>query len=75
MTKKQAARLSAIQLLGGLTQSAHAQWESETSAMKKKELQLFLDDMNAFMPILHERSAPLKLIFEHVLITFPSLAK
>jgi hypothetical protein len=73
--EKQAGRLSAIQLVGGLMQAAHMQWETEKSEAKKKELQLFLDDLNAFVPILHERSAPLKLIFEHILITLPPLAK
>ena len=73
--EKQAARLSAIHLVEGLVRKAHEQWQIETSPAKKKDLQLFLDDLNAFMPILHERSAPLKLIFEHMLITMPPLAK
>ena len=73
--EKQAARLSAIHLLEGLTRKAHEQWETEQSAGKKKDLHLFLDDLNAFLPILHERSAPLKLIFEHVVLTLPTLDK
>ena len=73
--EKQSARLSAIHLIEGLMRKAHEQWQTETNATKKKELRLFLDDLNAFLPILHERSAPLKLIFEHILITLPPLAK
>jgi hypothetical protein len=73
--EKQVARLSAIHILEGLILQTHEQWLVETNAGKKKTLRLFLDDLDAFMPILHERSAPLKLIFEHILITMPSLAK
>ncbi|MDR3548514.1 MAG: hypothetical protein P4M11_09670 [Candidatus Pacebacteria bacterium] len=73
--EKQAARLAAIRLIEGLTQKAHEDCLAETNANKKRELQRLLDDLAAFTPILHQRSAPLKLIFEHVLITLPPLAK
>jgi hypothetical protein len=69
--EKQAARLAAIHLAEGLTKSAYQHWQSEKSESKQKELQNFLDDLNAFLPILHERSAPLKLIFEHIQLTIP----
>jgi DNA polymerase III delta prime subunit len=64
--EKQAARLSAIRLVEGLMRDAHTKWQAEKASPKKKELQLLLEDLNAFIPILHERSAPLKLIFEHL---------
>jgi DNA polymerase III delta prime subunit len=64
--EKQAARLSAIRLVEGLMRDAHIKWQTEKASTKKKELQLLLEDLNAFLPILHERSAPLKLIFEHL---------
>ncbi len=66
--EKQAARLSAIRLVEGLTQDAYTKWQKEMDASKQKGLQLLLEDLNSFLPILHERSAPLKLIFEHLLL-------
>ena len=71
--EKQAARLSAIKMLEGFTRIAHAKWLVEKEGNTKDRLLAFLDDMNRFLPILHERSAPLKLIFEHILLTVPDL--
>ena len=68
---KQAGRLSAIQLLEGLTEASYKKWQSEKDPAKREEMKLFLDDLNAFLPILHERSAPLKLIFEHIQLVMP----
>jgi DNA polymerase III delta prime subunit len=68
--EKQASRHSAIQLLEGLIISTHSRWLLEKTVATKKDLALQLTDLNAFIPILHERSAPLKQIFEHVLITY-----
>ena len=65
--EKQAARGDALRLLEGLTLLVHTAWRKKPT----EELTLFLKDANTFIPILHERSAPLKLIFEHVLLTFP----
>lgn len=70
--EKQAARLSAIQLVEGITTVAYQKWAAAKQASAKKQLQEFLDDLNAFLPILHERSAPLKLIFEHIQLTLPA---
>lgn len=58
--EKQTARNQAVQLVEGLMQAAYA----------KREI-AFLSDLDAFLPILHERSAPLKLIFEHILLVIP----
>ncbi len=66
--EKQAARLSAIQLVEGLTIYTYQKWVVEKDMKKRTEQQLLLDDLHAFLPILHERSAPLKLIFEHLLL-------
>ena len=66
--EKQTARLSAIQLVEGLSIYTYQKWISEKDMKKKDEQQLLLDDLHAFLPILHERSAPLKLIFEHLLL-------
>jgi hypothetical protein len=70
--EKQSARLSAIHLIEGLTQDAYGRWRKETNEKKKEDLQLYIEDLNAFLPILHERSAPLKLIFEHIQLVHPS---
>lgn len=66
--EKQNARLSAIHLMEGLERAAYAKWNSDRG---DTALRLFLDDTDHFLPILHERSAPLKLIFEHILLTLP----
>jgi hypothetical protein len=66
--EKQAARLSAIQLVEGLTIYTYQKWVVEKDMKKRTEQQLLLYDLHAFLPILHERSAPLKLIFEHILL-------
>ncbi len=68
--EKQAARSEAIQLVEGLTHSAHQAWAA-AKGPEKENLSLFLRDLERFLPILHERSAPLKLIFEHLLIVLP----
>jgi DNA polymerase III gamma/tau subunit len=70
--EKQAARLSAIHIIEGLMQVAYEKWISEKNAVQREDCRLFLDDLSAFLPILHERSAPLKLIFEHILLVLPS---
>ncbi len=65
--EKQHARGELIQLVEGITRAAYA------ARLKKEseELTLLLQDLDTFLPILHERSAPLKLIFEHLLIVLP----
>ena len=65
--EKQAGRLSAIRLLEGITHAAYAKSRENPS----EESRLLLYDLDRFMPILHERSAPLKLIFEHLLLVIP----
>ncbi len=70
--EKQAARGELLSLVEGLIRVAHAQNTKNESA----ELQAFLSDLSTFLPILHERSAPLKLICEHMLLVLPkSLAE
>jgi hypothetical protein len=70
--EKQAARLAALQLFEGLTQCAYKKWREEKNEGARSELQKFLEDMNRFVPVLHERSAPLKLMFEHLQLVVPS---
>lgn len=69
---KQEARVEAVHLLEGITKAAYtARLESSVPA-ERAELTTLLTDLTAFMPLLHERSAPLKLIFEHLLIVIPT---
>lgn len=68
--EKQAARIEAIELLSGITHAAYAARRDATGA-RAGELDLLLRDLDRFAPILHERSVPYKLIFEHLLIVMP----
>lgn len=67
--EKQAARLEAVDIINGLTRIAYA---ARSRGGDTKELDLLLRDLARFAPIMHERSAPLKLIFEHLLIVLPT---
>ena len=73
--EKQKARGELLRLVEDLLRVAHERRTSATES-EKKELTAFLSDLEVFLPILHERSAPLKLIFEHILLVTPaSLSK
>ncbi len=65
--EKQAARLEALALVEGITRAAYAAREKTSTP----DLDLLLEELTKFLPILHERSAPLKLIFEHLLLVLP----
>lgn len=67
--EKQAARGESLRLIEGLQAAAYEAWQKNPT----DELKLFMSDLDRFLPILHERSAPLKLIFEHILLTVPKL--
>jgi hypothetical protein len=69
--EKQRARNEAVQLVEGLIEAAYAKREAATDPVQAEELMAFLSDLDAFLPILHERSAPLKLIFEHIILVIP----
>lgn len=72
---KQAARAEAQELLAGLTRAAHALYAkagAQAAPARVQELVAFLEDLAAFAPLMHERSVPLKLIFEHLLLSIPS---
>lgn len=68
--EKQAARIEAVHIAEGLMRAAHAARE-KASGEDAKDLMLFLWDLDRFLPILHSSSAPLKLIFEHLLAVMP----
>lgn len=63
-SEKQEARAEAEMLLAGLVRVVH-------KTPRSKETLAFLEDASRFGPILATRSAPLKQIFEHILLTFP----
>ncbi|MDB5189867.1 MAG: polymerase subunit delta, polymerase subunit delta protein [Parcubacteria group bacterium] len=76
---KQGARSEAISLVEGLLRVSYElgkEGKGKITTQIADELRDFEDDLSTFLPILHERSAPLKLIFEHILLVIPtSLAK
>ncbi len=67
---KQAARMEAVRIAEGLIRAAHLRL-LKAKGEEAENLIVFLRDLNTFMPILHTSSAPLKLIFEHILIVMP----
>lgn len=69
---KQEARGEATALISHLLEVAHGALMAEKRPSERQELVAFLEDLTAFLPISHERSAPLKLIFEHVLLVIPT---
>lgn len=66
--EKQRARLEALQLVQELTAEIYKRPVSEHEQKMKT---LLLKDLSSFTEILHERSASLKLIFEHLLMVLP----
>jgi hypothetical protein len=68
--EKQRARADALVLAEGL---ARAVYSAKKGTSADPELLAFLSDLDRFIPILHERSAPLKLIFEHLLLVLPKM--
>lgn len=68
--EKQEARLEAVGIVSGLMRAAYIA-RDHTTGSEAEELTRFLNDLNRFMPIMHERSVPLKMIFEHLLLVMP----
>lgn len=68
--EKQAARLEAVSIVSGITRAAYAARRT-AEGERARSLDLLLRDLDRFAPIMHERSAPLKLIFEHLLLVLP----
>ncbi len=69
------ARAAIAELLKGLMAHAHAQLQEGKTPAARAELASFLEDLSAFMPLLYERSVPLKLILEHTLLVIPKHTK
>jgi hypothetical protein len=68
---RDAARTEALELLQELTRRAYAKSHTAASQKEKEQLHLLLEDLNAFVPLMHERATPFKLIFEHLLLVLP----
>jgi hypothetical protein len=67
--EKQAARLEAASLVDGLTRAVYSmRREGKGDA---HELNRALSDLSRFAPLMHDRSTPLKLVFEHLLLVLP----
>ncbi len=65
--EKDQGRAEARSLFEGVTRAVHNARKHNDAP----ELLHFLRDMNTFAPMLHERAAPLKLIFEHMMLVIP----
>lgn len=65
--EKQGARVEALALAEGVARAAYAARAKHADP----ELTALLFDLDRFIPILHERSAPLKPILEHLLLVMP----
>lgn len=65
---KQQARTDAVALLGGTIVLVHTAWEKN----KSDELRKLLSELVELHPLLRQRSAPYKLIFEHLLLVTPN---
>ena len=68
-TEKQAARIEAELIVAGITKAVHTAWRKK----KSPEYEVLLGELVTFTPMLYQPSAPLKLIFEHILLTVPKL--
>ena len=53
-------------------ESDHPEWVTAASS-DEAAVRAFLSDLSHFTPILATRSAPLKQILEHILLTFPKM--
>ncbi len=71
--QKQEARLEALSLAKGVQVAVYTLLKKGSNT---EDLVLFAKDLDVFIPILHDRSAPIKPIFEHLLLVLPpSLTK
>jgi len=66
--EKLEARVKALRLAEGIAREGYASWrKSDGAAMRS-----FLSDLDRIIPVLNDRSAPLKPILEHLLIAAPN---
>ncbi|HEY0010584.1 MAG TPA: hypothetical protein VGB97_01560 [Candidatus Paceibacterota bacterium] len=70
--EKQEARSAAVRLAEDLLRDASAKKQAVKSPEEARRYQALITDLLHFLPLLHTRSAPLKLIFEHLLLVIPT---
>lgn len=68
---KEAAKREAAGFMHALSRAAYARYRAAPAATQA-QWQAFASDLDAFMPLTHERAVPWKLIFEHLSLTTPS---
>jgi hypothetical protein len=68
-SEKQQSRVEAQQLVAGITQAVHSAWRQKPSP----DLSILLEELETLGPLLYQPAAPLKLIFEHLLLVVPKL--
>lgn len=69
--EKQQARSEAVRLAEDFVRASQSARETTKDTHNIHELRLFEYDLLRFIPLLNTRSAPLKLIFEHLLLVIP----
>jgi len=72
---KQEARSEAAELVRGLIEAFYTVFHTLPAGPERNAYRAFLDDLSAFLPRTYERSAPLKLMFEHILRVIPTTPK
>jgi hypothetical protein len=66
--KKRTARDSALALLSGIERAVYAKWQGKRD---DENLTATLEEIATLRGYLHDRSAPLRMILEHVSLTLP----
>jgi len=67
--ERQQARFDSVRLVEGLLLTAR---KEALAGNKSREVRLYTAELVGFLPTLHTRSAPLKLILEHLQLVIPS---
>jgi len=69
---KREARDTALAILEGVERSAYEKWHGSKEAIKEnKSLTSLLEGISQLRGYLHDRSAPLRMILEHISLTIP----
>ncbi|MEJ0053320.1 MAG: hypothetical protein WDN10_01140 [bacterium] len=66
--RKRVARDTAVSILDGVERAAYERWQAKK---EDEALAVFLSDISLLRGYLHDRSAPLRMILEHVSLTLP----
>lgn len=71
---KSQARRDVQQLMESFVLWAHREFKGAKNEAMKRDMKELLKDLNAFLPLLHEGSTPLKQILNHLLLVIPKRA-